>query len=149
MKYIVLLSLLSLSSACSGMSFIKSLKKKIETTFVSDDVTNAITAQPKVEQAEPTSVSGRLLKLQDDLKKGSENLEKERLLRYQDTQRQNINGVIFPLLVAGICKFNANQSHPAGDAYFNFSMATWFSLGVSATFAIKFCTTPLPTKKVK
>lgn len=149
MKSIVLLSLLSISFTCSGMSWLKNIKKKFETTFAQNDEPNAMIAQPKEEETKSTSLSEKLLKIQDTLNKGSENIKKERLLVYQSTQKQNINGIIFPLFAAGIFRLNANQSHPAGDAYFNFNMATMFSLGISAAFAYKFCTTTLPVQKLE
>lgn len=143
MKYFLILNLLLINSACSGMAFLKTLKKKVEMTFASNHAKNSKSEQP-VEQEDSSTLSGQFNALDKILNQGQENIQKERLALYQYTQRHNINGVILPLLVAGVCKFNANQSYPGGDAYFNYTAATWFSLGVSATFVYKFCTTPMP-----
>ncbi|CAN5155989.1 hypothetical protein BH09DEP1_BH09DEP1_1270 [soil metagenome] len=133
MKHVLILNLLFINSACSGMAFFKNLKKKIETTFAS--VTNDVIAQPNAQETTTET---------DFLTIHGQNIKKERLVRYQSVQKENVNGAILSLLAAGIFKFNANQSHPLGDAYINFHMATAFSLGVAATCAYTFCVTPLP-----
>lgn len=138
MKYLLILNLLLINSTCSGMAWLKTLKKKVGATFSSIDENNENKVHGLSEELTATHAS---------LEQGQKRLQNERLLLYQYRQKSNINGVVSPLLAAGIFKFNANQSHPAGDAYFN--MATWFCLGVSATSLYNFCTTPLPTQTIE
>lgn len=89
-------------------------------------------------------------KVEGDTSKGQTNKplpaipQHKSLVEYQRTQKQNVNGFLFSLFAAGAFKYGANQHHPAGDSYFNLSMASAASLGVSATFAYKLFTTPAP-----
>ena len=105
MKYLLILNLLFISSACSGMGWLKTLKKKVEITFSSNEPADEKIAQ-KTAQKDPASFSGTLDNLHSSLSETHDNVKKERLCEYQRAQRQNVTGVIFPLLWAGVFKFN-------------------------------------------
>lgn len=146
MKYLLILNLLLLHPICSGMGLLKTLKKKVEVLYSPKYRVSAITSVSPTEQKEHLTASENVGKIRNVLTDLRKDINDERLLVYQITQKQNVNGALLSLICAGVSKFTANQSHPSGDAYFNFSMATWFSLGITAAFTYKFCTTPLPVQ---
>lgn len=131
MKYIVLLlSLLSISANGFGMARLKEgLRQKFAAVYEDSSAPSSV--------APAHSGKPPLPKLPNEV------------IEYKRTQKQNVNGFLLSLLAAGVFKHNANQSHPLGDACFNLSMASCFSLGISAAFAYKCFTTPMPTKKLK
>lgn len=134
MKYIVLLlGLLSISANSCGMEKVKDAWKGLRQTFAS------VSEDPSAIASVAPAHSGKppLPKLPHEV------------IEYKRTQKQNVNGFLLTLLAAGVFKYNANQSHPLGDAYFNLNMASCFSLGISAAFAYKYFTTPMPTKKIQ
>lgn len=132
MKYIVLLSLLSISVNGFGMERVKDVLKGFRQKFAMVyDNSSAISSMTPAHNGKP------LPKLPNEVSE------------YKRTQQQNVNGFLLSLLAAGVFKYNANKSHPLGDACFNFNMASCFSFGISAAFAYKCLTTPMPTKKLK
>lgn len=142
MKYMLFLCLLFVTINNFGMAYLKEFKKQV--TAVYRDLSKEVKTEAQKMHDEETH--SKPAKEESRKSKPLPAIPHTYLMEYQRTQRQNINGFLIALFAAGVCKLNAVQSHPASDTSFNFNMATFFSLGVSATCAYKFFTTRVPAQ---
>lgn len=142
MKHLLFLGLLFITINSLGMEYWKGFKRQVTAAYrdfskeVKTEVKNLYDEESQSKPGQEGSRKSKPLPATPNI----------HMMEYQRTQRQNVNGFLIALFAAGVCKLNATQSHPASDASFNFNMATFFSLGVSATCAYKFFTTRVPAQ---
>lgn len=128
MKYCLIVIIGINTGSCSGMEWVKSIWKSLKNV---NQATVATRLDGNLQKAKPLPPCPLELK------------------KYQKEQKNNFNGVIFPLIAAGICTINSVRFQPHENGYYYFTLATGASLGAAAIFGYKLCTTPVPAKKLE